>query len=465
MAAPLSLPATTGAVICGAGVAGLAAAWHLAVRQGLRDLVIVDERPPFSLTSDKSTECYRNWWPDRPMIELTNRTIALFDELAAASGDAFALNRNGYLYLTATSGGAAALERGARTTAAAGAGELRIHPGAPDDPAWSEPRWNRPEPGPGGADLFLDPEEIRRRFPWVAADVRAALHARGCGWLSAQQLGMLFLEQARHAGARLVEGRLVDVEVERGRVAAVRVARGGAIERIATPLFVNAAGPFVAQVARRLGVELPIRHELHLKVFFDDELGLLPRRAPLAIWNDPVTVAWTEEERAGLAEDPATAPLLAEIPAGVHFRPEGGDDSHSAILLWNYHVEPIPEPVFPFAIDPLHLPVVLRGVARIAPAFAAYLERGRRPYVDGGYHSKTPENRPLIGPLSPEIEGAWILGALSGFGIMAAPAAGGLLAAQIAGEPLPDWARAFLPSRYSDPAYVAGLAALESGQL
>jgi hypothetical protein len=25
--------------------------------------VIVGERPPLSRTSDKSTECYRNWWP------------------------------------------------------------------------------------------------------------------------------------------------------------------------------------------------------------------------------------------------------------------------------------------------------------------------------------------------------------------------------------------------------------------
>ena len=31
-------------VICGAGIAGVAAAYHLAVRQGLRRVVIVDER-------------------------------------------------------------------------------------------------------------------------------------------------------------------------------------------------------------------------------------------------------------------------------------------------------------------------------------------------------------------------------------------------------------------------------------
>ena len=36
------------AVICGAGIAGIAAAYHLSVRRGLRDVVIVDELPPLS---------------------------------------------------------------------------------------------------------------------------------------------------------------------------------------------------------------------------------------------------------------------------------------------------------------------------------------------------------------------------------------------------------------------------------
>jgi glycine/D-amino acid oxidase-like deaminating enzyme len=100
----------------------------------------------------------------------------------------------------------------------------------------------------------------------------------------------------------------------------------------------------------------------------------------------------------------------------------------------------------------------------VLPGFAAYLERGRRPYVDGGYYTKTPENRPLIGPL-PGAAGAFVLAALSGFGIMAAPAAGELVAAHVAGAPLPDWHRAFLHARYDDPAYARAAAQAGSGQL
>ena len=460
----MALPARADAVVCGAGVAGLATAWQLAAR-GVGRVAIVDERPPLSLTSDKSTECYRNWWPDRPMVELVGRSIELLDELAAATGNAIALNRNGDLFATATAAGAAALEREARERTALGAGPLRVHRGAADDPPYVPPAWDRPEATADGADLFLDPALIPRHFPGLAADTRAALHTRRCGWLSAQQLGMQFLERARAAGATLVEGRVVGVELAGGRVEAVRVSRGGGEERIATPVFVDAAGPFADDVARLVGVELPLVHELHLKVTFDDDRRAIARELPRVCWNDPVRIDWTAEERAGLADDPAGRGLLDEVPAGVHFRPEGGADGTRLLLLWTYDAKPGPR-LYPFAIDPLYLPVVLRGVARVAPAFAVYLERGRKPYLDGGYYTKTPENRPLVGPLEPErARGAWTICGLSGFGVMASPAAAELLAAQIAGAPLPEWHAAFLPSRYSDPRYLASLADLPSGQL
>ena len=44
---------TAEVVVCGAGIAGVAAAYHLAVRRGITGVVLVDERPPLTLTSDK----------------------------------------------------------------------------------------------------------------------------------------------------------------------------------------------------------------------------------------------------------------------------------------------------------------------------------------------------------------------------------------------------------------------------
>ena len=87
------------------------------------------------------------------------------------------------------------------------------------------------------------------------------------------------------------------------------------------------------------------------------------------------------------------------------------------------------------------------------PALEPYVAAGARGAIDGGYYCKTPENRPLIGPLA--VQGAYVCGALSGSGLMSAHASGELVAHHVLGERLPDYARWFLPSRYDDPAYRA----------
>src|ERR687884_478284 len=50
-------------VIVGAGLAGVACAYHLAARRGVPNVVLVDEREPLTLTSAVGTMGYRNWWP------------------------------------------------------------------------------------------------------------------------------------------------------------------------------------------------------------------------------------------------------------------------------------------------------------------------------------------------------------------------------------------------------------------
>jgi len=103
-------------------------------------------------------------------------------------------------------------------------------------------------------------------------------------------------------------------------------------------------------------------------------------------------------------------------------------------------------------------------MSRMIPTLASYLGRLPRVFVDGGYYTKTRENRLLAGPLP--IEGAYVLGALSGYGLMSSNGAADLVADHITGRPLPAYARAFLPTRYDDPAYCALLERWEdSGQL
>jgi glycine/D-amino acid oxidase-like deaminating enzyme len=287
-----------------------------------------------------------------------------------------------------------------------------------------------------------------------------ALHARRAGWFSAQQLGAYLLEQARRCGVRLHEGRVSGVEAPGGRVKGILLEGG---ERIETECFVNAAGPFLKPVGRMLGIELPVFAELHLKVAMRDPHGAVPRDAPLLIWTDSQRLPWSEEEREFLAEEPDSRWLLEEMPPGAHTRPEGGADSDIILLLWEYHSGQV-EPVVLPPLDEQYPEVALRGLAAMLPGFSGYFGKLPRPTLDGGYYIKSIENRPLIGPLP--VEGAYVIGALSGYGLMAACAAGELLAAHIAGARLPSYAAALSLDRYNDPDYLRALEHWgDSGQL
>jgi hypothetical protein len=83
----------------------------------------------------------------------------------------------------------------------------------------------------------------------------------------------------------------------------------------------------------------------------------------------------------------------------------------------------------------------------------------RRPAVDGGMYTKTAENVPLIGPAPGpggrgSVRGAFVCGALSGYGIMAAHAAGELAALHATGaSSLPAYASLMSPLRYQDDAF------------
>jgi glycine/D-amino acid oxidase-like deaminating enzyme len=459
-------PLTSSVVICGAGIAGISAAYHLAVWQGVRDVILVDERDPFSLTSDKSTECYRNWWPGPgdAMVRLMNRSIDILEELARESDNCFHLSRRGYLFVTADPARIPDFERAAEEPCALGAGPLRVHTGRPGDPLYTPAPATGFEDLPTGADLILDPPLIHEHFPFLSKDVIAALHTRRCGRMSAQQLGMYMLERARENGTRLMSARVVGVDLQAGRVRAVQVSDGSGSHTIPTDTFINAAGPFVKEVGGMVGVDLPVYCELHAKIAYNDSLGIIPQSAPLHYWADAQNLPWSDEERELLAEAEDLHWLLEPFPPGPHGLPEGTTGSRSQLCLWTYDIETV-EPVVPLPDhDPHYFEVVLRGLSRMIPGLRAYFDRLPRPVVDGGYYAKTRENRPLIGPLP--VGGAYIIAALSGFGIMAGCAAGELLAAHVTGADVPAYAPWFLLERYQDPDYQALLEDWdESGQL
>jgi glycine/D-amino acid oxidase-like deaminating enzyme len=341
-----------------------------------------------------------------------------------------------------------------------GAGPLRVHDGSPGEVAYKPSPVDGFDDQPSGADLLLDSEEILAHYPFIADDTTALLHTRRCGWFSAQQMGMYMLDQAKSHGTRLVRSCVDGVTLRGGRVSSVRLKGADGDQVVDTDSFVVAAGPYIREVASLVGVELPVINELHAKVVFRDHLGVVPRHAPMMIWNDPVALRWSSDERSELESEPDTQWLLRRFPSGAHFRPEGGLGSQTLLMLWTYDVDPV-KVVWPPRFDPVYAEIVLRGLTRMIPGLSVYLGRAEQPSIDGGYYCKTQENRPLIGPLP--VDGAFIIGALSGFGQMASQAAAELVTAHITGRCVPVYAPAFLLSRYEDPDYLSLLDQTDSG--
>lgn len=443
--------------VIGAGSVGIAVAYYLVRDHGVREVALVDSRDPMSLTSAQSGENYRNWWPHPAMTAFTDHSITLMEELDASSGGRLHMTRGGYALATRRDSPddlLADLHRGYGDAP----GKIRIR-GASGD--YSPPRRAPWRDAPDGVDVLLDRDLIHRTFPAYAGDVATVIHIRRAGSIDAQQMGSLMLEAIRGAGGRLVRGEVKAIGA--GSPFTLDIATAGGALELHADRIVNAAGPFVRDVAAMLGEDLPVKCVYQQKIAFADTQNAVPRDMPFTIDLDGQTLAWSDEDREVLCADESTRRLVEPMKGGIHCRPDGPVDGTWIKLGWAYN-EAASDPHGAEPIDPQFPDTVLRAASRLNPRLAAYigrLPRGARHY--GGYYTMTEENWPLIGPM--RTPGAFVAGALSGYGSMAACAAGALCAAAIAGRPLPAYARSFGLERHSDAALMAELAALGKGTL
>lgn len=458
----MSLTSTPDILILGAGMAGIATAYHLAVKHNLKNITVVDERAPMGLTSSRGTMAYRNLFPGPgdAMVQLLNRSIDLFQELDMESNHAFNLSQNGYIYLTAQRSQIEIWRTLAQDAAQRGVGAFREHSTA-DTYIPALVATSHVPPVPDGIDLITNPEAIRQLYPHLTPDVAALLHIRRAGAMDVIALGGWLVTQAQAHGVQFMQDRVERISTRGNRIETIHLASG---TDMSTRTLVIATGPLLPNIARMLDLELPVYNELHAKMALRDTARVFPRYADLVLWNDPQPLEWTDTEHAEFFASDETRWLLNAFPGGVHYLPKGTDDDPKIMGLWTYDIHPsefTPTPSF----APQSAEIILRGLARMIPEARAYFGRGNQAVVDGGYYCKTPENRPLIGPLP--IQGAYIIGALSGYGIMASQAAADLLSLHIIGAALPEYAKSFLLSRYDDPAYRALLENWDSrsGQL
>ncbi len=388
--------------VVGAGIAGIATAYYLCTQFGRSSVLLIDPRQPMSYTSAQSGDNYRNWWPHPTMAAFTNDSIDELDRLAAESNDFFHMTRGGYVLAT----------RGEDVDAYRGAGDIEVD--------------------------IVSGADIRTRFPALADDISNVVHIRRGGDISGQQLGTYMLQKLRDVGGRRMTGEVVGIDP--GYALTVSTPDGN--EAINADVVINAAGPFVNRIAGMLGESLPIKNIYQQKIAFEDERAAIPRDMPFSIDLDAKTLEWSDEEKEFLESEEGLAWLTREIHGGTHCRPEGGANGKWVKLGWAYNSrtsEPQEDLANEPRIDPQFPEIVIRGAAAFIPSLRPYVDEPPKRFTHyGGYYTMTEENWPLIGPLNDD--GAFVVGALSGFGSMAACAAGRLVATHACVGALPEYA-------------------------
>lgn len=360
-------PRSAEIVIVGGGVVGAATAFA-AARAGLHP-VIVEARPQLcTLTTPVAAGAFRLQFDNLEELELVRESVQTFlhfEDVTEQDTYGLGVRQRGYLWLT-TSEATAERQR---------ALVERLH-------AWDQPDVE-----------VLDGDEVRRRFPWVGANVIQARFRAGDGFLDTKQLtfGLALGARASVVGSCPVTGFRTTRD---GRLSAVRTGRG----EIATDAAVIAAGPLSGPVAASAGVELPI-HAI--------------RRQKLILPSVP--------------EVPSDAPMVIDEDSGAHWRPA----LEGAWLLFTDPTTPPSEPTMDVPLDhrfafELLDPASPASVARVVPFWRDVWERGSDHWsLQAGQYSETPDHRPIVGPTP--VDGLHVNVGHGGHGVMLSVATGRLV--------------------------------------
>jgi glycine/D-amino acid oxidase-like deaminating enzyme len=411
-------------VICGAGIAGVATAYYLGRATDSGSVLLLDKLPPLSLTTSKSGENYRDYWPQQCMTEFSSRSLDLMEALAAEHGNVFSMRQLGYQFVSREPG---------RDIFGPDAGQAT------------------------GVTRELDRAAIRTRWPHLSAAIRQVVSIARAGALDVNALGSLLLAEARAAGTAVMRDEIIGLSESASGGFEIRTGQ----QTLAADHLVLASGPFAAAMAAQLGVHLPVESYAQRKFVIPDPLAIIPRDMPFTICADPLQLDWSDGERELIGDDPAYRWLLQTFPPGLHIKPEGRDRIK---LGWAFNRES-ESPRWDIPVDPDFPNLTIRGASQFIPGLSAYIDNVPTPVTQyAGYYTRSAENWPLIGPLNDN--GLFVVSGLSGYGTMAACAAGELCALHIRSEALPAYGRQFHPRRYSDAAVLAEISALDSdGQL
>jgi sarcosine oxidase, subunit beta len=352
----MTLPARAEVVIVGGGVMGVSIAYHLAAR-GQQDIVVLERSELFGQgATGKCAGGVRHQFASEINIRLSSASIRMLEDFETEPGHPIGLRQCGYLFMLTRAEDVAAFRENVAL-------QHRL----------------------GVQTEWLSAEEVRRRLPQVRTDdvLGGTFYGRD-GIADPSGVVDGYVSGARRLGAKLLTGvEVTGLTLSSGAVRSVQT-NAGAIE---AKTFVNAAGPFAADIGRLHGADLPVT-PLRRQMLLTTPLPEIPPHFPFVI--DFATGLYFHREGMGLL-------------TGMANRNEAPGVDQSVDLDWE-------RTALEFAVRRMPL-----------------LERAGLARHWAGLYEMTPDAHPLVGRLAP-FDNVFVAAGFSGHGFMQGPIIGKLMA-------------------------------------
>ncbi|HEY6764443.1 MAG TPA: FAD-dependent oxidoreductase, partial [Candidatus Sulfotelmatobacter sp.] len=354
----VSLMQTADVVIIGGGIVGSSIAYHLTAKGCRSVLVLERESAQGKGSTGKSMGGVRAQFSTPVSIQMSLYSIPFYASFEERLGNPCDYRPQGYLFCATSEKQMAYL----RTNYA-----QQVKMGLKD------------------VHLLAD-DEIRNMFPQLRADdIVGGSFCSSDGFVDAYSAMNGFMAWAADHGATFWKNTAVTgMKQDAKGISSVETSRGPVVTRKA----INCAGAWAANVARLVGVDLPVE----------------PLRRML-VPTEPFD------------EFPHTAPMIVDMSNGFHFRPE----ARGFLLAWN---DPEETPGFKMDFDAAFVEKILTRAAERVPCFANLPVNPKRAWA--GLYEMTPDHHSILGE-APGIPGFYLANGFSGHGVMHAPATGKIL--------------------------------------
>jgi glycine/D-amino acid oxidase-like deaminating enzyme len=356
---------TSDVVIIGGGVMGASTAFRLSER-GLK-VTLVEKSFLAGGPTGKSSALVRQHYTHEVTARMALYSLRVFQNFDEIVGGESGFRRTGYLWLAPS--------------------EMR-------DALEANVALQR---GVGINTQAIDTEQLGELAPNMAdTDKVAAAYEPESGFADPAMTTNAFATAARRHGAEILQDtEVTDVLMTNGRVQGVMTSRG----QISAGIVVNAAGPWAARVANRVGVELPISSV----------------RVQISMMAPP--------------PDEKPAPLtVIDLPNLIYFRPETG--GHTLLgSLGPGEGEPADPDHYDESVD---FDFILNTGERLIRRFPC-MERGESRGGYAGIYDMTPDRHAVLDEI-PKGSGFFVVAGHSGHGFKLSPAVGVMMADLVTGQ-------------------------------